>query len=205
MKKHSLPSTQSIWSVACRNKYVVTGDVEGKVKTWIQDDPYEMEKEWTVSDMSIISVASTGSIVIVSSMDSRITAWDIVSGEKIREIECGPVNNWAVAVNPVNPDLVATTGQSGHIHIWDIKSGARVQVLETQNSKFTMSVAWVRFLSPFTNFKTQKPVLTPPFFDTILHYQLFIHRALMENGSPAAAWTESLQFSTKQAPASTAS
>ena len=125
---------------------MVTGDVEGKVKIWQQDEPYEVERELNVSDLSIVSVASTGSLVIASGMDSRITAWDISTGEKVREIQCGPVNNWALAVNPTNFDLVATTGQAGNIQVWDIKSGARVQVLETQNSKFTMSVAWVRFL-----------------------------------------------------------
>lgn len=134
---------------------MVTGDVEGKVKVWQQEDPYEVVRELNVSDLSIVSVASTGSVVVASGMDSRITTWDINTGDRIREIQCGPVNNWALALNPANFDLVATTGQTGHIHVWDIKSGARVQVLETQNSKFTMSVAWVRLLpflssSPFS-------------------------------------------------------
>lgn len=114
------------------------------MKAWQQDDPYEMVKEFTASALSVVSVASTGSIVLSSSMDSHIKAWDLGTGEQVADIDCGPVDTWHLAVSPAEPNLVATTGQSGHINIWNIKEGTKVRTLETPNAKFTMSVAWVR-------------------------------------------------------------
>lgn len=114
------------------------------MRVWQQDEPYETVKEFVASALSVVSVVSTGSIAIASSLDSHLKAWDIASGEKLADIDCGTVDTWALAVHPSNPHLVATTGQSGHINTWDIKSGTKVQTLETPNAKFTMSVAWVR-------------------------------------------------------------
>jgi WD repeat-containing protein 61 len=136
--------------VTCRNKYVVTGSVDGKVKVWQQDEPYEMVKEFAASALSVVSVASTGSVVLSSSLDSRIKAWDIATGEQTADIDCGPVETWSIAVNPTNPELIATTGQSGHVNIWNIKEGTKISTLETPNAKFTMSVAWVRKSSIFS-------------------------------------------------------
>lgn len=130
---------------------MLTGSVDGKMRAWQQDEPYEIVKEFNTSPLSVVSVASTGTIAISSCLDSHLKAWDISSGELIRDIDCGPVETWAIASNPSNPHLVATTGQSGNVNIWDIKSGAKTLTLETPNAKFTMSVAWVRHL-PFSRF-----------------------------------------------------
>ena len=119
------------------------------MRAWQQDEPYETIREFNASPLSIVSVASTGNIAIASCLDSHLKAWDINTGELVRDIDCGPVETWAIAVNPSNPNLVATTGQSGHVNIWDIKSGAKTQTLETPNAKFTMSVAWVRSITFF--------------------------------------------------------
>jgi len=169
-----------MWSVACRNKYVLTGSVDGKVRAWQQDEPYEIVKEFNASPLSIVSVASTGSLAVSSCLDSHIKAWDIATGELVRDIDCGPVDTWAIAVSPSDPNLVATTGQSGHANIWDIKSGAKTLTLETPNAKFTMSVAWVRFC-PLFSLPISNDALTYPLFSSFLTLCECVFRALMES------------------------
>jgi len=53
------------------------------------------------------------------------------------------VESWAIAFSP-DGKVLASTGQSGNINIWDFQSGKKLQVLET-SSKFTMPVAFVSF------------------------------------------------------------
>jgi len=105
-------------------------------------------------------------------MDSHIRVWDIekdvpsqdgsgpaVVTQPLREMDCGPVETWQIAVHPNAPTsaaslpstpspnstaLVATTGQSGHVSIWNMEDAKKVMDLDTQTSKFSMSIDYVR-------------------------------------------------------------
>jgi len=108
-------------------------------------------------------------VAIASSMDSTIRVWDIekqqsdadgsaaatIGTEPLHKIETGPVETWQLAVHPNAPStaanlsksetaLVATTGQSGHVNIWNFDSCKNVQHLDSGSSKFSMSVDYVR-------------------------------------------------------------
>jgi WD repeat-containing protein 61 len=59
------------------------------------------------------------------------------------DINAGPVECWALAVHPLKQSVphVATTGQSGHVNIWNYVEGTKVQTLEAAASnKFSMCV-----------------------------------------------------------------
>jgi len=50
----------SIWSVAWRNKYIVTGSVDGHVKAW-SPDQLDLKNDFYGSPLAVVSVVSTGS------------------------------------------------------------------------------------------------------------------------------------------------
>lgn len=65
------------------------------------------------------------------------------SSKPIKDISAGPVECWAVAAHPLSKSVphVATTGQSGHINVWNYSDGSKVQTLESAgSSKFSMCV-----------------------------------------------------------------
>jgi WD repeat-containing protein 61 len=50
------------------------------------------------------------------------------------------VETWGVTFSP-DGRFVASTGQSGNVNLWNIETGKKEQVFQT-NGKFTVSVAW---------------------------------------------------------------
>jgi WD repeat-containing protein 61 len=152
VKKEEKAHNDSVWTVAWKNKYIVTGSTDGKVKCWTEG--LEKVSEMNASALSIVSVATTGSVAYSSSMDSHIRAWDIEKGTLLRDVNAGPVDTWAIAVHPKATSLaspsspassssspfIATTGQSGHVNVWNMEEGTKTQTLETTNAKFSMCV-----------------------------------------------------------------
>lgn len=82
---------------------------------------------------------------ISSTLDSHLRVWDLETGSAaaMHDISVGPVECWAVAVHPSpkTSPYVATTGQSGHVNVWNYLDGTKVQTLEASASnKFSMCV-----------------------------------------------------------------
>ena len=70
--------------------------------------------------------------------------WDIESKSPsaVRDISVGPVECWGVAVHPnADKPYVATSGQAGHVNVWNYADGTKVQTLEASSAnKFSMCV-----------------------------------------------------------------
>lgn len=80
---------------------------------------------------------------VVSSMDSCIRTYNMTDGSLLNTIQSDPLESWAIALNLTNKKVLATTGKSGNVNIWDIEEGTKLQSLETEKSIFTMSVDFV--------------------------------------------------------------
>jgi len=128
-----------IWALACKGDRIVTGSVDGKVKIWTFD--LEKSKEIDASALGIISLDIKGNQLLVSSMDSHLRIYNIETGDLIKDIDAGPVNAWQARFQP-NSDFIGTTGQSGHISVWDISSGNQVKTLKPANTAFSTVLAY---------------------------------------------------------------
>lgn len=77
-----------------------------------------------------------------SSLDSSLRLWDLQSGDKLSNIEVGPVDIWTVVFSP-DDKFVVSGSHAGKIHLYGVESGKQEQTLDTRGGKFTLSVAYV--------------------------------------------------------------
>jgi len=147
--------TDSIWSVAWAGDSLVTGGVDGFVKSWSpSQQPVKNRHSWSAHPLGVISVACNGigSIAASSGLDSRIKLWDLQKGQAISDFQAGdmsggPIDTWAIAFSPSGGHL-ASSNQAGNVALWDLNLNAEsqptanlVSTLKT-NGKFAMSVAY---------------------------------------------------------------
>lgn len=79
-----------------------------------------------------------------SSQDSTLILWDLTNGEKLKTMETGPTDVWTLDFSPDGKHVISGSN-SGKILMFNVESGKQVQLLDTRG-KFTLSVAYVRFL-----------------------------------------------------------
>eukprot|EP00301_Raphidiophrys_heterophryoidea_P011292 c1712_g1_i2.p1 GENE.c1712_g1_i2~~c1712_g1_i2.p1 ORF type:complete len:317 (+),score=78.60 c1712_g1_i2:45-953(+) len=135
-----------IWCCAwAANDRLLTGSVDESIKLWSVTSAGKIEHVKTLStaELGVISIAVTpdGTKAVSSSLDSNLRIWDLASNKCLTSIDCGPVENWDVAIS-TDSKLVATGSQSGSVNLWDIASATKVQTLETAVHSMVMSVAY---------------------------------------------------------------
>lgn len=91
-------------------------------------------------ESSIVSVALSSDVAVTSGLDAHIRVYSINDGSIIKDITCDPIETWAISLNEKEKHLLATTGQSGNVDIWNLNEGTKEQSLETERNVFTMSV-----------------------------------------------------------------
>lgn len=140
--------TDSAWSVAWskndNNDYIVTGSVDDTVKSWaLAGDTVEERHKFEGHRLGVVSVAVDGSglVAVSSSLDSQIKVWDLEHGNLTKTIDAGPVNAYAIAINPEDGKTVAAGSNTGEINIFDIAKGQKIVQLNPRG-KFMMSVAY---------------------------------------------------------------
>ncbi|XP_032681191.1 WD repeat-containing protein 61 [Odontomachus brunneus] len=125
-------------------EYLVTGSVDDSVKVWVpQDGTLKMKHKLTGHSLGVVSIAvsSDGSKCASSSLDSSLRLWDLQSGDKLSNIEVGPVDIWTVVFSP-DDKFVVSGSHAGKIHLYGVESGKQEQTLDTRGGKFTLSVAY---------------------------------------------------------------
>ncbi|XP_015174522.1 PREDICTED: WD repeat-containing protein 61 [Polistes dominula] len=125
-------------------EYIVTGSVDDTVKVWEhRNESLFLKHKLTGHSLGVVSVAvsSDGLKCASSSLDSSLKVWDLESGEKISNIEVGPVDIWTVVFSP-DDKFVVSGSHSGKIHLYGMESGKQEQTLDTRGGKFTLSVAF---------------------------------------------------------------
>lgn len=69
-----------------------------------------------------VSMDATGQVGVTSSLDSTIRVWDLEQGSLRKMIDAGPVNAYAVAINPGNanevPPAVTKYHSENYVRVW---------------------------------------------------------------------------------------
>ena len=85
--------------------------------------------------ISLLAIAS-------SSLDSGLCLWKSDTGELLNQIAMGPVELWTVAFSPCDKYIISGS-QEGKISLYSVETGKAESVLDPQNGKFTLSIAYV--------------------------------------------------------------
>ncbi|XP_059061550.1 superkiller complex protein 8-like [Achroia grisella] len=123
--------------------FIVTGGLDGLVKIWLfNNNKLNLVHNLVGHSMAVVSVAVSpdGYTIASSSLDSSIIIWDLVSGNKVYEVQTGATETWKVTFSPSGTQI-ASGGHTGKIIIYSVEKGKPDKILDTRG-KFALSVAW---------------------------------------------------------------
>lgn len=127
------------------NDFIVTGSLDDTVKVWdLKDDRMELRQQLAGHSLGVVSVAvsNDGSKIASSSLDSGLCIWRTDSGQLLNQTALGPVDLWTVAFSP-DDKYVISGSHEGKISLYSVETAKPEQVLDPQNGKFTLSIAYV--------------------------------------------------------------
>lgn len=127
------------------NDFIVTGSLDDTVKIWdVKDDRLELQQQLSGHSLGVVSVAvsNDGKTIASSSLDSGLFVWKTETGQMMNQAQLGPVDLWTVAFSP-DDKYVISGSQEGKISLYDVETAKPEQVLDPQNGKFTLSIAYV--------------------------------------------------------------
>lgn len=126
----------------------MTGGLDNQVKIWeVKEQQIKLRQELPGHSLGVVSVAISrdGNTIASSSLDSGLCFWNSSSGQLIRQLALGPVDLWTVAFSPCDKYVISGSHE-GKISMYGVESGKVEQVLDPQNGKFTLSIAYVSIL-----------------------------------------------------------
>lgn len=115
------------------------------VKIWdLKDQRIELRQQLTGHSLGVVSVAvsSDGETIASSSLDSGLCFWKADTGTMLNQVALGPVDLWTVAFSPCDKYVISGSHE-GKISLYSVETGKAEQVLDAQNGKFTLSIAYV--------------------------------------------------------------
>lgn len=136
---HSNPEPPQI------NDFIVTGGLDDLVKIWdLKDNKIVLRQQLSGHSLGVVSVAvsSDGNTIASSSLDSGLCFWKADSGQLLSQSALGPVDLWTVAFSPCDKYVISGSHE-GKISLYSVETGKSEQVLDPQNGKFTLSIAYV--------------------------------------------------------------
>lgn len=98
--------------------------------------------EIQISSMLINDCFLFFAAIASSSLDSSLCFWDSESGQQKHLLSFGPVDLWTVAFSPCDKYVISGSNE-GKISMYNVESGKQEQILDPQNGKFTLSIAYV--------------------------------------------------------------
>lgn len=118
------------------------------MKIWdLKGEQLELRQTLTGHALGVVSVAvsSDGKFIASSSLDSGLCLWKAETGQLLNQIPMGPVDLWTVAFSPCDK-FVISGSHEGKISLYSVETGKPEQVLDPQNGKFTLSIAYVSLI-----------------------------------------------------------
>lgn len=125
--------------------FIVTGSLDDTVKIWnVKDNRLDLQKQLSGHSLGVVSVAvsSDGKTIASSSLDSGLCIWKTETGQMLNQAALGPVDLWTVAFSP-DDKYVISGSHEGKISLYSVETAKPEQVLDPQNGKFTLSIAYV--------------------------------------------------------------
>lgn len=138
-------SNDSTASVDPVSDFIVTGSLDDIVKIWdLKDNRLEFRQKLSGHSLGVVSVAvsSDGKTIASSSLDSGLCLWKIETGQLLNQAALGPVDLWTVAFSPCDKYVISGSHE-GKISMYSAETAKPEQVLDPQNGKFTLSIAYV--------------------------------------------------------------
>ncbi|VEN50255.1 unnamed protein product, partial [Callosobruchus maculatus] len=136
-------SRDSIMSDEPPIDYIVTGGVDDLVKVWeLQDDRLILKHNLEGHSLGVVSVAisNNGKMCASSSLDSSMRIWDLEKGEKITNIDVGPLDLWTVAFSPDDKYIISGS-HAGLITSYSVET-TKAEHTFGSRGKFTLSIAY---------------------------------------------------------------
>lgn len=127
------------------NDFIVTGALDSTVSLWnFKDDRFELQQQLSGHSLGVVSVAisNDGEKIASSSLDSGLCIWKTETGQLLNQAALGPVDLWTVAFSP-DDKYVISGSHEGKISLYSVETAQAEQVLDPQNGKFTLSIAYV--------------------------------------------------------------
>lgn len=134
------PAPEPEWS-----DFIVTGSLDDTVKVWdLKDNRLELQQQLSGHSLGVVSVAvsNDGETIASSSLDSGLCIWKTETGQLLNQAALGPVDLWTVAFSP-DDKYVISGSHEGKISLYSVETAKAEQVLDPQNGKFTLSIAYV--------------------------------------------------------------
>lgn len=145
-------SNDSMASTDTITDFIVTGSLDDTVKVWdLKDNRLQLRQKLVGHSLGVVSVAisSDGKTIASSSLDSGLCVWKTETGQLLNKTALGPVDLWTVAFSPCDKYIISGS-HDGKISMYDVETVKAEQVLDPQNGKFTLSIAYVRNSSEST-------------------------------------------------------
>lgn len=126
-----------------KDECIVTGSLDDTLKVWlVGEDSLKLIQKYEGESLGLVAVALNDycTLCATTSIDSNLVYRDLVSGNKLNEINTGAVDIWSVAFAPDNKHVI-TGGQSGKVNMFTVPEGAHELAFDT-NGKFVLSIAF---------------------------------------------------------------
>ncbi|XP_055701516.1 SKI8 subunit of superkiller complex protein [Phlebotomus papatasi] len=124
--------------------FIVTGGLDDIVKVWdLTDNRLQLRHQMTGHSLGVVSVAvsSDGKTIVSSSLDSSLCFWNSETGQLLNQVALGPVDLWTLDFSPCDKYVISGS-HDGKISLYSVETGRSEQVLDPQNGKFTLSIAY---------------------------------------------------------------
>lgn len=128
-----------------KNDFIVTGSLDDTVKVWnLNGKKLELRQQLSGHSLGVVSVAvsNDGSKIASSSLDSGLCIWNAETGQLLNQTALGPVDLWTVTFSPDGKHVVSGSHE-GKISLYSVESAKPEVILDPQNGKFTLSIAYV--------------------------------------------------------------